>query len=166
MKHQKTTLFTILIILGSLQAFSQTNVGGLLGYASEIETAGIGITGEKFINGKFSIAPSFVYFFSKTQSIIKQNMWELNGDVNYQYYTTGTVRVFFIGGLNLTGIKESSTDPSFPFSTTDTKIGINVGTGISFDVSQKLQPFFMLKYVISDFDHFMIGGGVKFKLKT
>jgi len=145
---------------------AQSNVGGLLAYASDIKNLGIGINGEHFINGKLSIAPSFIYFFSKTQFSVKQNMWELNGDANYQFYTTGNVRVFFIGGLNITGIKVKFSDPSLgSFSNTTTRVGLNIGSGVNFDISMKWQPFFMLKYVISDFDHFVIGGGVKYKIK-
>lgn len=149
----------------SLAANAQTRVGGLLGYGSEIESAALGGVAEFMINDNMGISPQLVFFFGKKEGGLKQSLWEINGNFNY-YFMQEEVDLYGLAGLNFANYKIKYDVPGFGSgSTTDSEIGLNLGLGANFHVSNdKILPFAELKYVISDFDQLCIFAGVKFNL--
>ncbi len=149
----------------SLAANAQTRVGGLLGYGSEIESAALGGVAEFMINDNMGISPQLVFFFGKKEGGIKHSLWEINGNFNY-YFMQDEVDLYGLAGLNFASYKIKYDVPGFGSgSTSDSEIGLNLGLGANFHVSNdKILPFAELKYVISDFDQLCIFAGVKFNL--
>lgn len=143
----------------SLAANAQTRVGGMLGFGSEIETLGIGALGEFMIKENMGISPQIFFFFGKDDV----SMWEINGNFNY-YFMQEEVDLYGLAGLNIASIKVDYDSP-FIDDASDTEIGINLGLGANFHVSnENILPFAELKYAISDFDQLAIFAGVKFTL--
>lgn len=164
----KKVLFTVLLAtVVSLTASAQTRVGGLLGYGSEIESLALGAVGEFMIKENMGISPQVVFFFGKKQGDVKSSMWEINGNFNY-YFLQENIDLYGILGLNIASYKVKYDGPALPgfsASASDTEIGLNLGLGANFPVSNdSILPFAELKYVISDFDQLAIFAGVKFIL--
>lgn len=162
----KKILLTVMLAgVISLAANAQTRVGGLLGYGSEIESAALGGVAEFMINDNMGISPQLVFFFGKKEGGLKQSLWEINGNFNY-YFMQEEVDLYGLAGLNFANYKIKYDVPGFGSgSTTDSEIGLNLGLGANFHVSNdKILPFAELKYVISDFDQLCIFAGVKFNL--
>lgn len=165
----KKILLTVLLAgVISLAANAQTRVGGLLGFGSEIESLALGGVAEFMIKENMGISPQLVFFFGKSQNDVKTSMWEINGNFNY-YFMQDNVDLYGIAGLNLANWKVKYDLSGFPgfddYSSTGTELGLNLGLGANFQVSNdKILPFAELKYVISDFDQLCIFAGVKFNL--
>jgi outer membrane protein X len=162
----KKVLFTALLAtVVSLTASAQTRVGGLLGFGSEIESLALGGVAEFMIKDNMGISPQLVFFFGKDDGGVKQSLWEINGNFNY-YFLQDQVDLYGILGLNFATYKVKYDIPGFGNeSVSDSEIGLNLGIGSNFPVSnEKILPFAELKYVISDFDQLCIFAGVKFNL--
>lgn len=162
----KKVLFTALLAsVVSLTASAQTRVGGLLGFGSEIESLALGGVAEFMIKENMGISPQLVFFFGKKDGDVKQSLWEINGNFNY-YFLQDQVDLYGIIGLNFANYKVKYDIPGFGSeSMTDSEIGLNLGIGSNFPVSnESILPFAELKYVISDFDQLCIFAGVKFIL--
>lgn len=164
---KKILLTLVLAGVISLTANAQTRVGGLLGFGSEIESLAIGGLAEFMIKDNMGISPQLVFFFGKDEDGYKQSLWEINGNFNY-YFMQEEVDLYGLAGLNLANWKVKVDDFGFgigEYSTTGTELGLNLGLGANFHVSNdKILPFGELKYVISDFDQLCIFAGVKFNL--
>jgi|SRR5690606_9055048 outer membrane protein X len=154
----KKVLFTALLAtVVSLGASAQTRIGGMLGFGSEIETLGIGALGEFMIKDNMGISPQLFFFFPKDDV----SWFEVNANFNY-YFMQDQVDLYGLAGLNIATVKVDR-GPLEDYS--DTEIGINLGLGLNFHLSNdNIKPFAELKYVIGDADQLAIFAGVKFLL--
>lgn len=152
----------------SANAQEDTRIGGFLGYGSEIKTIGFGVNAEFPIIENLTIAPNFTYFLPKEESsIVKTTIFELNANANYYFLNDDTFGVYGLAGLNYTSVKVKVEDLGFGFggtSSSDGKIGLNIGGGANFNLGKSWTPFAELKYVLSDFDQLVLSAGVKFNL--
>lgn len=159
------SLFLLLILAVSLNGFAQKNekaIGLNLGYGSEIKSVAIGAKFNYGITDQIRVSPSFNYFLEKDGL----SAWEVNADVHYLFNVAPKVSVYPLAGLTFTGwtfdwggmfedlegfeIEEEST------SNTETKLGVNLGGGIGYRVTNNIGIGLELKYsVISDFDQFV-----------
>lgn len=144
----------------------EKRIGGLLGYGTEIENLGIGITAEFPIgDSKFVAAPNFMFYFPKEQYAVKTSIWEINANANYHFFTNETVSTYGVAGLNYTHVKVKADFGNFgEISASDGKVGLNLGAGVNFDIAKSFLPFAELKYTISDFDQLVLAAGLKFNL--
>lgn len=152
----------------SANAQEDTRIGTFLGYGSEIKTLGLGVNAEFPIMENLTIAPNFTYFLPKEESsIVKTTIFELNANANYYFLNDDTFGVYGLAGLNYTSVKVKVEDLGFGFggtSSSDGKIGLNIGGGANFNLGKSWTPFAELKYVLSDFDQLVLSAGVKFNL--
>lgn len=152
MKKSGVALAFIVCMMAAVDSSAQ-KIGVMLGYGTEVEELGIGINGEFNINDKFSIAPSFVYWFPEDPL----SWWEFNANVNYYFTKAGSADFYGLAGLNLFGYKVEGGDG-------ESEVGLNLGVGANFDIGKSWEPFTELKFVIGDADQLGIFFGVKFKL--
>lgn len=146
----KLTFLGFFLFALSFNSDAQIRVGG--GLVFNAETApdlGLNFRAEVGIGDAIVIAPNFTYYF-KTFGI---TVTEINGDVHYPFDITESVTVYPLGGLNVSSIG-------------DTKIGINLGGGAQFGISDNLRVFAELKYIalIEFYSPVVIGGGVLFEI--
>jgi outer membrane immunogenic protein len=176
---KKSILILTLIMTATLYVSAQDkNVGVGLAYGTEIEKPAIFVNGQYFINDKLAITPSFIFYFPRKEEVSgsgytsksTSTFWELNADVNY-YFLDESVKLYAIGGLNITGskYKYEANYPSFPSlnsntSVSGTEVGLNLGIGIDFKTSGKMVPFLQTKYTLGDFDQLVLMGGLRFGL--
>jgi len=169
MKKIHLLITAIIIITFSLTASAQsdTKIGALLGYGTEIKTIGLGANAEFPIMEKLTISPSFIYYLPKDESGIKINWFEVNANANYYFLEEENIDVYGIAGLNYSSIKvkyENSFGLGGDFSSSDGRIGLNLGAGANFNIGNSITPFAEIKYVIIDGGQLVIAGGVKFNL--
>ena len=164
------TAFVIISVLGvfAVNAQTETKIGGFLAYGTEIENIGIGVNAEFPIMDKLTIAPSFIYYLPKEEGFIKVNWFEFNANANYYFMDEESISIYGIGGLNYSSVKVSfDGDNSFlgeNYSSSDGRIGLNLGAGANFNIGSKIEPFAELKYVIIDGGQLVIAAGVKYNL--
>jgi len=149
------------IVFAGGASAQEIRVGGFLGYASsDIEQACLGLTGEFMIKENMSISPDLILYFPKTQNGVKYSWFEINGNFNYYFVQESKFNLYGQAGLNYTHLKVK-TDGG---SGTNGELGLNIGFGFDFPVNEKLTPFALMKYTISDYDKALFGAGVKFRV--
>ena len=166
-------LFFLTVAATFQKAQAQAAVGGGLAYGTEIESLGININGTYRLNENIALAPGLIYYFPKAYFADYKLKW-LEIDLNGHYYfnTTGNIKPYALAGLNFSFI----TFPTYSFSgifggsgdidnKTTTKVGLNLGGGVEFDIDAPIKPFGQLSYSIIDtFDQLVIVAGVRFPL--
>ena len=154
--------------LMSVGATAQLELGGALVFGTEISTIGLQARGQYEITEEFDGTANLTYFFPKTEGVsgfeVKLSMFTINFDGHYNAYSSGTVEVYPLLGLNIS-IVTIKTDFDIPGTTTsaklsDTNVGLNVGGGAAFEISDGLNAFGELKYVASSFDQLVISAGI------
>lgn len=167
-------LFCLLGLIATTQnANGQAAVGGGLAYGSEIESPGINLNGTYMVTENIALAPGIIYFFPKELYGDYKLKW-LEVDLNGHYYfnTTGNIKPYALAGLNFSFITVPTFDLSNIFqgsgemeNETTTKIGLNLGGGVEFDIDSPIKPFGQLSYsIIESFDQLVIIAGVRFPL--
>jgi opacity protein-like surface antigen len=150
----------------------QITVGAGLAYGAEVEQAGIILNGQYFFNDTWAAAPTLIFYFPDTDKFSgngfnvesRSSAWEFNADVNYYFLTSGIAKFYGEGGLNVMGIKSSTkTTGNFNQKSTssDSKVGLNLGVGVDFNVEGKIIPFVGLKYTLSEWDQLVLKGGIR-----
>ncbi len=162
-------LFTLLF---TQKIDAQITMGGGLAYGSEIENVGINITGQYFMKDNIAIEGSFTYYIPKSFGSIlvlgadySIKWYEINVNANY-YFMEGKIKPYGLAGLNYS-IISIPTFINFGSDLTNessSKIGLNIGGGVDFDLGKKIIPFAQLKYVVGDFDQLQILAGARFIL--
>lgn len=173
LKKGLVLIFTIALAATFQKVQAQAALGGGLAYGTEIESPGININGTYMINDNIALAPGLIYYFPKEYFADYKLKWfevDLNG--HYYFNTTGIVKPYALAGLNFSFI----TFPTYTFSglfggsgevdnETTTKVGLNLGGGVEFDIDAPVKPFGQLSYsVIDSFDQLVIVAGVRFPL--
>ncbi|HNU59003.1 MAG TPA: outer membrane beta-barrel protein [Aquaticitalea sp.] len=169
MKTIKSLPAIVLFLIFSLTASAQTEtrIGGLLAYGTEIKNLGIGANAEFPVIEKLTISPSFIFYLPKKETGIKINWFEVNANANYYFLQEEKVEVYGLAGLNYSSVKvKYAEELSFlgDFSASDGRIGLNLGGGANFNIGSSITPFAELKYVIIDGGQLVIAGGVKFNI--
>ena len=165
-----TIVFALFLLAGVGQVFAQdTNrVGGQLIYGTDINTVGLGAIAEFPIADKMVISPSFSFYFPKDDGFVSTSAFELNGNLNYALLDDSNILLYGLGGLNFTNYKAkvdlSSIGGGSDVSTSEGRIGLNLGVGANFEIGKSFLPFGEIKYIISDFDRLVIAAGLKFNL--
>jgi len=176
------TLILAFVLAGvlSFSSYAQVSINPGIAFGSEIESIGITVGAEFFVGDKVSIAPDFIYYFTKKESQVfsgseievKSKLWELNGNVHYYFVNNSNIAFYGLGGLNYShvGVKYKQTEigsgmVESEFEADDGEIGVNLGAGANFPVGQNFTPFAELKYVAASTDQVVISAGVKLGLK-
>lgn len=165
MKKNLSILIVTLMMSIGLKAQDNIRIGALVGYGSEIESFGVGVNAEFPILKNLTVSPSFVFYLPNDDELIKTNAFEFNANANYYFVATDVFGVYGLAGVNYTHVK---TDIDFGFlgdvSASEGKVGLNLGVGTNFNVGGRLLPFAEVKYILSDFDQFLVAAGMKFNL--
>ncbi len=128
--------------------------------------AGIFITGIYELNQAFHIAPSFTWFFPRTnQSGIgsvgeKTRVSAMILDVNGHYIFNSPDRFVFYGlaGLNITFAKIKWVGTVS--SVSDNAMGVNIGAGTCVKITEKFDFCGEVKYIVSRYGQFMANAAI------
>ena len=128
-----------------IQAF-----GVNLGYGSEIESASIGVKYQYNITNNIRLEPSANYFFEKKGI----DMFDFNANAHYLIPTENNIRLYPLAGLTFT---------RWDFGKVANRLGLNIGGGAEFDVSDNLFVNMELKYqIIKDLDQAVFNVGLTY----
>lgn len=182
---------TIILLLFTTVSNAQFKIGGKLAYGSEIESLGIGAKAIYELNEKISLSGELNYFFgSNTSSTIstsstinsqgfnigeqeiKTSLTTLNTDLHYNLSNLNDLSLYAIGGLNFSFFStELSSENNFSgvevqssFDNSETFIGLNIGIGGSYPITNNLDVFSELKYIINDLDQIVFSAGIVYSL--
>jgi len=169
----KTLSLALLIIISvfSISNAQFTKVGGGLTYGTGFhfnnETTGqeadlhkgpnlgIFITGIYELNLPFHLAPSFTYFFPRTNEIALTSFGKTRVSDKFEFYG--------LAGLNVTLAKLKWLGPPSSYGS-DNALGLNIGAGTYMKMTEKLDLYGEVKYIISKYDQLMINAGVLFNM--
>ena len=164
-------VITFIALLSSTYSNAQAKIGGGLVYGSEIETIGININGQYFINDNLAIAPGFNYFFPRNIVADLDYKWfEFNANAHYYFdVSSESVEPYALGGLNFAFLTVDYYSGFFGSgdgveTETETYVGLNLGGGVNFNIDSSIQPFAELRLVLGEADQVVIGGGVRYTL--
>jgi len=138
---------------------------------------GISLTGIYEISLPLHISPSFTYFiphvstFSSVEGRTRVSVSSMLFDIDGHYVFNSLDRFEFYGlaGLNITlaRIKRKYTyvgSATTTVSESDNAIGINVGAGTYCKMTEQLDLFGEIKYIISKYDQVIVSAGVLLNL--
>ena len=132
------------------------------GLHSDYKNLGLGVKGQyEFIDNVRGEA-SFNYYLKQDNV----SMWELNANVHYLFRITDEVTLYPLSGLTmLTAKVESANFGGIKSSASDTNIGLNLGAGIEYPLSDSVKLNGEIKYqIVNDFDRPVISVGLTFAL--
>lgn len=180
---KKFTITSLLLIsLLSISNAQFTKIGGGLVYGSGFQFnnvttpsyeaelhkgpfAGIFLKGIYELNLPIHISPSFTYFLPRnnkssqpfgTDTRVSAMMFDING--HYVFNTLDRFELYGLAGLNITlaKIKWLGTTSSGA----DNALGLNIGAGTYLKMTEQLDLFAEVKYIISKYDQLMVNAGV------
>lgn len=166
----------LLVALVSVSASAQkgqTAVGANMSYGTEISNIGFGVKGQYGITDAIRVEAGFDYFLKKDAC----TFWNINLNAHYLFPLSDKLKVYPLVGLTYahTSVDFGSYDlPSWDEysdeygadggSSSDSKIGVNLGAGLQYDLSDKWAVNVEVKYqLISDFNQAVFGVGLAYK---
>jgi opacity protein-like surface antigen len=167
----KKVLLAFLVIAFSANGFSQgfdkskLRVGGGLSYASEISNVGLSVNGVYYIGNPFEASLAFTHFFKKNYT--SWNVLDLDG--HYIFHESDVINVYGLAGLgfNFWNVTVPAMELGWGISTPEmsesgTDIGLNLGVGMNYAISETLNLMPELRYTIADGGFFRIGATVQY----
>jgi len=175
---------TLVLFLITTVANAQFKVGGKLSYGSEIESLGIGAKAIYELDENFSLSGELNYFFgSNTNSTInvqgfdigeqevETSLTTLNTDLHYNLSNLNDLSLYAIGGLNFSFYSTESSSGNnsglggqSSFDNSETFIGLNLGIGGGYPITDNLNAISELKYIINDLDQIVFSAGIVYSL--
>ncbi|MEQ9593138.1 MAG: hypothetical protein RLN86_11080 [Cyclobacteriaceae bacterium] len=132
---------------------------GNLAYGFEVEELGFNLGAEYFITDNISGGLNFSIFFVEDPASFN----EFNIDGRY-YFDSGKIQPFALIGISNATSKFSGTVGGVPFDFKDSEVGLNIGGGAVFPISEKLGINTQLKYATPFDGQFVIQGGVIYRI--
>ncbi len=183
MKIKQNLLLTSIFLFFAAISYGQfTHVGVAAGYGTEIKEPGFGAYGIFSVNEEIKIVPNFMYYLphqiTTDDGTQKFSWWSINVDGDYIIVNKGNVRFYGIMGLTFLSISgeqdEVISGQPFEDKLTMQKLGLNIGAGIRFPVSEYIAPFAEVKYTLgqaADFEfrnvpvsQFNLVAGIMFRI--
>ena len=120
------------------------------------------------IKDPLHISPSVTIFYPHTTQLqsskttVTTFMFDING--HYVFNRLERFESYGIAGLNMLFASKKEATGMTVFKESDNPIGINLGIGTYFKMSDKFDFFGEVKYIFSKYDQFMANGGILFKI--
>ncbi len=173
-----TLAMVLMIGFGAKAQRGDILAGGGLGYATKIDKPAIFIGGVYQITPEWEGAADFTYFFSdKVEAAYSKwtLRWSaLNLNAHYVFYNENQIEAYGLGGLSIrfATAKYEYTGPTGgqydyledrDYSSTDSDVGLNLGAGGRYQLSDNLYGVAEMKFTILDGSYFQIGAGIQYK---
>lgn len=168
MKKLFLVIVTVLMTVSVSAQKGEKAIGLSLGYGTEVKNLAIGAKFNYNITDPIQLSPSFNYFLKKDGV----SAWEINADVHYLFSIAENLNLYPLAGLSFIGSKFSYGDVSgleeylgveVEDSGTSTNIGLNLGGGVSYGITDNISIGAELKYSISDFDQLVLSANIMYK---
>jgi hypothetical protein len=152
-----TLMMTTALAVSANEACAEPRLGAGLVYGTEIEEFGVQLNGyyglEQALPG-LRVGAEFSYYFVEDPV----TFWTLDVNGQYRFIEPGPFGAYAIAGLDIARVSVDLGPLGGDAS--DTEIGLNLGIGAEYAVTENVEIFGELKYVISDYDQavFAVGG--------
>lgn len=161
---KKLTLFAVITIAFAFNSFAQISAGGGLVYGTEQETIGFNLRGQYSITESIDVVGGLTFYLpnKEKQTILfatiesKTTMWAFDVDGHYNFGIIDKLKVYPLAGLNIAGVSVDVNGTK----ASDTEVGLNIGAGANYEISDQLAGFFETKYTIGNYDQVVISFGV------
>ena len=165
------TAVIALLSIGAYAQKGQTYLGGQLAYPTEIESLGIGVKGGYGITDAIRAQATFDYFLKKNNV----SWWDLNLDVHYLFPIGNNIKVYPLAGLtylrgSVDGFTQTVNTPDGSVtvgsneSYSDGNLGLNLGGGFQYDLTDKLVLNAEVKFqIIKNTNQGVISAGLAYK---
>ena len=165
------TAVIALLSIGAYAQKGQTYLGGQLAYPTEIESLGIGVKGGYGITDAIRAQATFDYFLKKNNV----SWWDLNLDVHYLFPLGNNIKVYPLAGLTYLHASADGVIQSFDehtgkvvegskYSYSDGNLGVNLGGGFQYDLTNKLVLNAEVKFqIIKNTNQGVISAGLAYK---
>ena len=161
---KKITLLSIIIVALACNSFAQINAGGGITYGTEQKTIGFNLRGQYNIWENVDIVGGLTFYLphKEKQTLIfttvnsKTTMWSFDVDGHYNFDLIDKLKAYPIAGLNISGVSVEVNSNKV----SDTEVGLNIGAGATYEITDKLAGLFEIKYTIGNYDQAVIGIGV------
>jgi hypothetical protein len=179
-------LFIILVATFSVINGQFTKVGGGLGYstgfpfhdmpwnANKSGHFNVSLKGIYQLSLPIQISPSITYLFphitkeisagEETTTTVSTVMFDING--HYVFNAPDKFEFYGLAGLDilLTGKKEAYSSPASTNKESDNALGLNIGAGTYMKITELVNMYAELKYIVSKYDQLMLNAGVLINL--
>lgn len=165
------TAVIALLSIGAYAQKGQTYLGGQLAYPTDIESLGIGVKGGYGITDAIRAQATFDYFLKKNNV----SWWDLNLDVHYLFPLGNNIKVYPLAGLtylrgSVDGFTQTVNTPDGNItvgnneSYSDGNLGLNLGGGFQYDLTDKLVLNAEVKFqIIKNTNQGVISAGLAYK---
>jgi outer membrane immunogenic protein len=163
---RKCIILSFFLAVCFLQAKAQdVSLKGGLGYAMQSEKVGVLLGARVGLTPKIDLTGGFGLFFPDSHTDnggnkYKSNIWMFDVDGHYNFMPGGPVKLYPLVGINFTTFKSKLNDNKY----TNTEVGLNMGGGLAYSFTSKIDGFFEIKYILGNADQGMLGFGVFYKL--
>ena len=148
-------------------ASAQFAVGVHTLYGTDVSNFGIGVRARYDLNEQFRLDGNFNYYFKKNGL----EFWDINANLHYLFNITDEFTVYPLGGLGLGSIKATpeiknplTGETFYGPSTSDTKLGFNIGGGVDFALTDDLYLNGEVKYqIVSGYNQAVMSAGIVYK---
>lgn len=154
---KKLIIITLSVFFLSFAGFSQlTHVGVEAAYSSQVNEAGFGLSGIFRVNDQIKLTPNFLYYLPHKINTVdgtQEFQWyAINLDGNFVVFNQGIFEGYGVMGLNFSIIQGKQDEiilgQAFTDHRTLQKLGLNLGAGMRFNISEKVVPFAELRYTL------------------
>ena len=165
---KKLTLIVLALIVTNINSFSQISAGGGLSFGTEAKTIGFNLRGQYSITESIDLVGGLTFFLPKTETQTipfvgtiktKSTLFSFDVDGHYNFSINDKICIFPLSGLNITNASVSVNNTK----TGDTKVGLNVGAGGAYKISESLNAFVETKYIIGKYDQLVIALGILYQ---
>lgn len=164
---KKLTLLAIISIAFALNSFAQISAGGGLVYGTEQEAIGFNLRGQYNVWENVDVVGGLTFYLPKKtkQTLIfttvesKTTMWAFDVDGHYNFELMDKLKVYPLAGLNIAGVSIEVNGAK----TSNTEVGLNIGAGATYEITDKIAGLFETKYTIGNFDQAVITLGALYR---
>ena len=151
-------------------ASAQFAVGVHTLYGTDVANLGIGVRARYDINEQFRLDGNFNYYFKKNNL----EFWDLNANLHYLFNITDKFTAYPLGGLGYVNTKATYTSYegidkygkpiTAEVSTSDGRLGVNLGGGVDFALTDDLYLNGEVKYqIVSGYNQAVMSAGIVYK---
>ncbi len=148
-------------------AHAQIKAGGGLSLGTDANGGDLGVG--VHLRGVYEINPEWrgaldLNFFFVDDPL---SFWDLNTNANYVFLNNETSMLYALAGLNIATVKVSLDLGPFGGNVSEsaTEVGLNIGGGGELVLSDQINGFGEIRYVLGDADQLVLTAGILYKFK-